>query len=72
MYAWYDSWMVNYGYCENLACELNETVGVKVAWYWHDLKSHNYGWREMVEYGTTEKEMKKGELSRDSRWGVYI
>jgi len=30
-----------------------------VAWYWHELKSHNYGLREMDGYGTTEKEMKK-------------
>jgi len=57
--------MVNDGYGINLACKLNEMVGVKVAWYWHELKSHNYGLREMVEYGTTEKEMKKGELLND-------
>jgi len=54
--------MVNDGYGMNLACKLNEMVSVKVAWYWHGLKSHNYGLREMVEYGTTEREMKKGEL----------
>ena len=59
MYEWYDSWMVNDGYGMNLACILNEMVGVKVAWYWHELKSHNYGLREMDGYGTTEKEMKK-------------
>ena len=34
-------------------------VDVKVAWYWHELKSHIYGLREMDRYGTTEKEMKK-------------
>ena len=48
-----------------MACELIEMVSVKVAWYWHDLKSNNHGWREMVGYGTFEKGMKKGELSRD-------
>jgi len=57
--------MVNDGYGMNLTCELNEMVSVKVAWYWHELKSHNYGLRGMVEYGTTDKETKKGELSRD-------
>ena len=51
--------MVNDGYGMNLACKLNEMVGVKVAWYWHELKSHIYGLREMDGYGTTEKEMKK-------------
>jgi len=62
---------VDDGFGMNLACELNEMVGVKVAWYWHDLKSRNYGWGEMVEYGTTEKEMKKGELSKDGTCGIY-
>ena len=57
--------MLNDGCGMNLACELNEMVSVKVAWYWHDLKIHNYGWREMVEYGTTKKEMNKGELLID-------
>jgi len=51
--------MVYDGYGMNLACKLNEMVGVKVAWYWHELKSHNYVLREMVEYGTTEKEIKR-------------
>jgi len=59
--------MLNDGCGMNLACELNEMVSVKVTWCWHDLKSHNYGWREMVGYGTTEKELKKGELSSDGR-----
>ncbi|QCE03842.1 hypothetical protein DEO72_LG8g1871 [Vigna unguiculata] len=27
--------------------------------YWHELKSHIYGLREMDGYGNTEKEMKK-------------
>jgi len=56
--------MVNDGYGMNLACKLNEMVDVKVAWYWHELISHNYGLREMNGYGTTGKEMKevsKGE-----------
>jgi len=42
-----------------LACKLNEMVGDKVAWYWHELKGHIYGLREMDGYGTIEKEMKK-------------
>ncbi|XP_027941024.1 uncharacterized protein LOC114194812 [Vigna unguiculata] len=50
--------MVNDGYGMNLACKLNEMVGVKVAWYWHELKSQIYGLREMDGYRTTEKEMK--------------
>jgi len=50
MYEWYDLWMVNDGYGMNLACKLNEMVGVKVTWYWHELKSHNYGLREMDGY----------------------
>jgi len=54
-----DSWMVNDGHGMNLACKLNEMVGLKVAWYWHELKSHNYGLREMNGYGTTGKEMKE-------------
>ena len=54
--------MVNDGYGMNLACKLNEMVDVKVAWYWHELISHNYGLREMNGYGTTGKEMK--EVSR--------
>jgi len=71
MYEWYDSWMVNDGYGINLTCKLNEMVGVKVAWYWHELKSHNHGLREMDGYGTTGKEMKKvnyQEMARD----VYV
>jgi len=38
-----------------LACETNETVGVKVTWYWHEMKFHNYGLRVMDRYGTTGK-----------------
>ena len=34
-------------------------VGVKVAWYWHELKFYNYGLREMDGHGTTRKEMKE-------------
>ena len=52
-------------YREELGMKLNEMVGVKVAWYWHELKFHNYVLVEMDGYGTTGKEMKKGELSRD-------
>jgi len=54
-----DLWMVNDEYSMNLACKPNEMVGVKVAWYWHELKSRNYVLREMDWYGTTGKEMKK-------------
>jgi len=48
---WYD--------CMISACETNEMVGVKVAWYWHEMKFHNYGLRAMKGYGTTGKEMKE-------------
>jgi len=41
------------------ACETHEMVGVKVAWYWHELKFHNYSLRVMKGYGITGKEMKK-------------
>jgi len=34
-------------------------VGAKVAWYWHEMKFHNYGLRVMNGYGTTGKEMKE-------------
>jgi len=63
--------MVNDGYGMNLACKLNEMVGVKVAWYWHELKSHNYGLREMDGYGTTGKEMKEVNYQEMVR-GVYV
>ncbi|QCD86972.1 hypothetical protein DEO72_LG3g1503 [Vigna unguiculata] len=47
--------------------KLLHASGRSVAWYWHELKSHNYVLRENDGYGTTGKEMKKGELSRDGR-----
>jgi len=56
--------MVNDGYGMNLACKLNEMVGVKVAWYWHELKFHNYGLREMDRWNYWERN-ERGELSRD-------
>jgi len=59
MYEWYDSWKVDDGYGMNLACKLNKMVGVKVAWYWHELNPHNYGLREMEGYGTIGREMKE-------------
>jgi len=51
--------MVNDGYAMNLACKLNEMVGVKVTWYSHELKSHIYGLGEMDVYRTTGKETKE-------------
>jgi len=63
--------MMHDGCGVNLACELNGMVSVKVTWCWHDLKSHNYGGKEMVGYGITEKEMEKGELSREGMCCIY-
>jgi len=48
--------------CMILACETNEMVGVKLAWYWHEMKFHNYGLRVMDGYGTTVKKNERGEL----------
>jgi len=30
--------MVNDGYCGNLACEMNEWIGIKVTWYWYEMR----------------------------------
>jgi len=38
-----------------LACETNEMVGIMVAWYWHEIKFHNYGLRIMGWYGFAGK-----------------
>jgi len=38
-----------------LACETNEIVGIKVVWYWHEMKFNNYGLRIMDGYGFTGK-----------------
>ena len=38
MYEWCDSWMVNDGFCMNLACKLNEMVGIKEAWHWYEIQ----------------------------------
>jgi len=37
------------------ACETNEMVGVRVAWYWHEIRFHNYGLSVMNRYGTMGK-----------------
>ena len=35
--------MVNDGYCGNLACEINEWVGIKVTWYWYEMRPYTHG-----------------------------
>jgi len=53
-----------------LACVLNEMVGIKVAWYWHEMKLHIYGLRIMGWYGFTAnmKEVDYKELV----FNIYI
>jgi len=42
MYAGHNSWMVNDGYCGNLACEINEWVGIKGTWYWYEMRPYTH------------------------------
>jgi len=37
------SWVVNNGFGMILACDLNEMVGIKVAWYWYEMKFYIHG-----------------------------
>ena len=35
--------MVNDGYCGNLACEINEWVGIKGTWYLYEMRPYTHG-----------------------------
>jgi len=39
------------GTCMILACDLNEMVGIEVAWYWYEIQSYIHGLRRMSWYG---------------------
>jgi len=34
---------VNDGYCGNLACEINEWVGIDGTWHWYEMRPYTHG-----------------------------
>jgi len=47
-----DLWIGNDKFGMILACDLDEMVGMKVAWYWYEMKFyiHGLGWMSRYEF----------------------
>jgi len=51
MHEWCDSWIVDDGFGLNLACDLNEMVGIKETWYWYEIQIYIHCLEMMSWYG---------------------